>query len=88
MINKKQTKNVVSFKTWYDSLPANEQIAIRDRILSDCEWSKPTFYRMLKNDNSMTKLEKIAINAIAGVDVFATIDNNIISKFKMAKTAN
>jgi len=85
---KKQSKKVITFKEWYDSLPKNEQILKRDKIIEVCEWSKPSFYRILNNDQLLTQLEKKAINEIAKVDVFAVNANTILAKFKMVESAN
>ncbi len=43
----KQPKKSNPLQDWYEGLPSNKKIKIRDRILLDCEISKATFYNYL-----------------------------------------
>lgn len=59
--NKKTT-----VKEWYDTLPANKQAVLRNKIMEECEFSPNTFYRMINGKKLPTRLEKQAIEKIAG----------------------
>lgn len=50
-----------SIKTFIGDLDG----AFRDRVCSDCGWSIATFYRKIKDQQSLTSAERLAIQNIA-----------------------
>lgn len=75
-----------TFKDWYDSLPANKQTPIREEIIDRCDVSSKTFYRWRSGESIPSKLEKEAINNIAGEDlVFTDFTAALLDNLNMVK---
>lgn len=58
----------MTFKNYYENLPAITIPAFRDKIISEIGFSYETFYRKMR-EGSFTQLEQEKIAAIAGKPV-------------------
>lgn len=58
-----------TFSQWYESLPANQQAAMRNEICVTCAFSTTKFYRIVREEAVPKILEAKAINSIAGLEL-------------------
>ena len=61
----RQSKTL-KFGDWYEGLPANRQIPIRDRIIAECGISINMFYAYKRDEGDADKLVMERIAIIAG----------------------
>jgi hypothetical protein len=67
--NKPLADNLI-FKEWINSIPVGEYQNTRLRVCIKCDWNVHKWQNKFNGKVKFTKLEKLAINEIAGKQVF------------------
>ena len=70
VLNQVESNDAFSFDAWVKSLIVGEYQDIRIKVCVRCDWSVNKWQNKLSGKTKFTRLEKIAINEIAGKKVF------------------